>query len=124
VIFRRTFIGSVAGGLLATPRFAHAQSAVIPTIGFLRSTPSAPFAHLVTAFRQGLNELGFVEGESTKIEYRWADNHLDRLPGLVADLIRRQVNVIVGNSQAAEAAKAVTATIPILQGREPGRPAG
>jgi hypothetical protein len=57
-------MGSVAGGLLTTQRFAHAQPAAIPTIGFLRSTPSAPFAHLVTAFRQGLSELGFDEGQN------------------------------------------------------------
>jgi putative ABC transport system substrate-binding protein len=110
---RRKFISGFAGGLVA-PRFAHAQSAAIPTIGFIRSTPAAPFAHLVTAFRQGLNGMGFVEGQSIKIEYRWADNHLDRLPGMLADLIRRQVSVIVGNSQAAEAAKNATATIPII----------
>lgn len=86
----------------------------MPTIGFLRSTPSGPFAHLVTAFRQGLGELGLVEGRNVAIEYRWADNQLDRLPGLAAELIRRRVDVIVGNSLAAEAAKAATATIPIV----------
>ena len=64
VMDRRTFICSFAGGLFATPHFAHAQQPVIPVIGFLRSTPSAPFAHLVTAFRQGLNEMGFVEGKT------------------------------------------------------------
>jgi putative ABC transport system substrate-binding protein len=110
---RRTFVGA-AGLLIVTPFIARAQPTAMPTIGFIRSTPSAPFAHLVTAFRQGLNETGFVEGQNVKIEYRWADNHLDRLPGLVADLIRRQVTVIVGNSQAAEAAKTATATIPIV----------
>jgi putative ABC transport system substrate-binding protein len=83
-------------------------------IGFLRSTPSAPFAHVVTAFRQGLREEGFVEDQNVAIEYRYADNHLDRLPSLAADLVRRQVDVIVGNSLAAEAAKAATTTIPIV----------
>jgi putative ABC transport system substrate-binding protein len=111
---RRTFIGRLAGGLLVTPRFATAQTVATPTIGFVRTTPSAPFAHLVTAFREGLNETGFVEGQSIGIEYRWADNHLDRLPGFVADLIRRRVTVIVGNSQAAEAAKTATSTTPIV----------
>ena len=109
---RRTFIGSLAGGLVATPHCAKAQQPAIPAIGFLRSTPSAPFAHIVTAFRQGLNETGFVDGQNVTIEQRWADNHLDRLPGLAADLVRRQVAVIVGNSP--EAAKAATSTIPIV----------
>ena len=86
----------------------------MPTIGFLRTTPSGPFADLVAAFRQGLNETGFVEGQNVAVEYRWADNHLDLLPGLAADLVRRHVAVIVGNSLAAEAAKAVTTTIPIV----------
>ena len=84
----------------------------LPAIGFLRSTPSAPFAHIITAFRQGLNETGFVDGQNVTIEQRWADNHPDRLPGLAADLVRRQVAVIVGNSP--EAAKAATSTIPII----------
>jgi len=111
---RRAFIGRVAGGLLATPISARAQRQAIPTVGFLRTTPSAPFADLVTAFRQGLSETGFVEGQNVVVEYRWADNHLDRLPGLATDLVHRQVAVIVGNSLAAEAAKAVTTTIPIV----------
>jgi putative ABC transport system substrate-binding protein len=111
---RRTFIGSIAGGLLAAPRFAHAQQPSMPTIGFLRSTPSEPFAHYAVAFRLGLSEAGFVEGQNVAIEYRYADNHLDRLPGLAADLVRRQAAVIVGNGSAAEAAKAVTTNIPIV----------
>jgi putative ABC transport system substrate-binding protein len=111
---RRTFIGRIAGGLVAMPLFARAQQPAMPTIGFLRSTPSEPFAHLVAAFHQGLKEAGFVEGRNVAIEYRYADNHLDRLPGLAADLVRRQVDVIVGNGSAAEAAKAVTTNIPIV----------
>ena len=109
---RRTFIGSLAGGLVATPHSAHAQQPAIPAIGFLRSTPAASFAHIVAAFRQGLNETGFVDGQNVTIEQRYADNHPDRLPGLAADLVRRQVAVIVGNSP--EAAKAATSTIPII----------
>jgi putative ABC transport system substrate-binding protein len=109
---RRTFIGSLAGGLVATPHCAHAQQPAIPTIGFLRSTPSEPFVHIVAAFRQGLNETGFVDGQNVTIEQRWADNHPDRLPGLAADLVRRQVAVIVGNSP--EEAMAATSTIPII----------
>ena len=114
MVDRRTFIGSVAGGLLATPRLVAAQPAPMPAVGFLRSTPSAPFAHLVNPFLQGLNEMGFVEGQNVEIAYRWADNQLDRLPRLANDLVRRRVSVIVANSQAAEAARNATATIPIV----------
>ena len=111
---RREFIVWLAGGIGAIPLAVHAQRSPIPTIGFLRSTPSAPFAHIVAAFRQGLGEAGFVDGQNVAIEYRWADNQLDRLPGLARELVRRPVAVIVGNSLAAEAAKATTATIPIV----------
>jgi putative ABC transport system substrate-binding protein len=100
--------------LLAGSLAVEAQQSALPAVGFLRSTPSAPFTHLVTAFRQGLNDMGFSEGQNVAIEYRWADNQLDRLPGLAAELVRRPVAVIVGNSVAAQAAKAATATIPIV----------
>ena len=86
----------------------------MPVIGFLRSTSPADSTHLVTAFRQGLKEAGFVEGQNVAIEYRSAEDHPDRLPALVADLIRRQVAVIVGNNPAALAAKAATTTVPIV----------
>ena len=85
-----------------------------PTLGFLRSTPAEPFAHLVTAFREGLKELGFVEGQNVTIEYRYGNNRPDRLPGLVADLLQRRVAVIVCNTTAAAAAKAATTTVPIV----------
>jgi ABC-type uncharacterized transport system substrate-binding protein len=85
----------LAFGVLFLPGGAEAQQAAPPAIGFLPSTPSALYTHLVTAFRQGLNDEGFVEGQSVTIEYRWADNHLDRLPGLAAELVRRPVAVIV-----------------------------
>ena len=111
---RRDFIVGLAGGLVAMPLAARAQPRAKPMIGFLRSTPSAPSAHLVAAFRRGLSEGGFVEGQNVAIEYRWADNHLDRLPNLAAELVRLPVTVIVGNSLAAEAAKAATTTIPIV----------
>jgi putative tryptophan/tyrosine transport system substrate-binding protein len=110
---RREFIG-LLGGAAAWPFVADAQQPAMPVIGFLRSTPSAPSMHFVAAFQQGLKEEGFVEGQNVAIEYRWADNQLNRLPGLAAELVRRQVAVIVGNTPAAELAKTATETIPII----------
>jgi putative ABC transport system substrate-binding protein len=110
---RREFV-SLAGAAAAWPMVAHAQQSAIPTVGFLRSTLAKPFTHLVVALREGLKDEGFIEGTSVAIEYRFADHQLERLPGLAAELVRRTVAVIVANSQAAEAAKAVTKTIPIV----------
>jgi putative ABC transport system substrate-binding protein len=110
---RREFI-TLLGGATAWPLAARAQQAAAPTVWFLRSSPAAPFAHIVAAFRKGLTEAGFVEGRNVVIEQRWADNQPDRLPRLASDLIRRQVAVIVGNGIAAEAARTVTSTIPIV----------
>jgi putative tryptophan/tyrosine transport system substrate-binding protein len=99
------------GGVAA--RGARAQSAM-PTIGFLRVSSSVDSTHLVTAFRQGLGEAGFTEGQNVAIEYRWAEGENDRLPALAADLVRRQVAVIVGHSSAALAAKAASTSTPII----------
>ena len=93
----------------------------MPVVGFLRSTEAAGSAHLVGAFQQGLSEAGLIEGRNVTVEYRWADDQHDRLPGLVADLVRRRVAVIVANTTAAMVAKAVAPTMPIvfLSGTDP-----
>jgi putative tryptophan/tyrosine transport system substrate-binding protein len=111
---RREFLGVLCGAATSWPLAASAQQPAIPVVGFLRTTPAAPFTHLVTAFRQGLNDEELIEGRNATIEQRWADNRPDRLPGLVDDLVRQRAAVIVANSMAAQAAKAATATIPIV----------
>jgi len=111
---RRDFIKAVAGSAASWPLGARAQQPATPIVGFLRSTSLAPFQNLVVAFGQGLKEAGFVEGQNVAIEYRYADNQIDRLPVLVADLIRLPAAVIVVNSGAAFAAKAATTTVPIV----------
>jgi len=111
---RREFITLFGGAAAAWPLAAQAQQSTMPVVGFLRSTPADPFTKLVDALRLGLSESGLVEGANVTIDYRYADNHLERLPNLAAELAHRPVNVIVANSLAAEAARSITSTIPIV----------
>jgi putative ABC transport system substrate-binding protein len=111
---RREFITLLGGAAVGWPLAAKAQQPGVPVIGFLRSTSLADAAHLVNAFRQGLKEAGFVEGQNVAIEYRSAEDQGDRLPVLVGDLVRRHVTLIVGNTPSVLAAKAATTTVPIV----------
>ena len=111
---RREFISHLGGAAVAWPLAARAQQLAMPVILFLRSSSLADATALVTAFRQGLKETGFVEGQNVVVEYRAAENQRERLTALVADFIRRPVNMIVGNTVAAIEAKAATTTVPIV----------
>jgi putative ABC transport system substrate-binding protein len=116
MIGRREFVTLVGGAATAWPITAGAQQPTMPVIGFLNAASPDGYAERLRGFRQGLKDEGFGEGENVSVEYRWAENQLNRVPAMATELVRRQVSVIVatGGNAATTGAKAATTTIPVL----------
>src|SRR5215467_442349 len=112
----RRVVNAMLGGAVAWPLAARAQQSALPVIGFLSAGAAGkgPWPRHADAFRRGLQDLGFVDGQNVLIEYRWAEDRYDRLPALAADLIQRRVRVIAAGPRAVDAAKLATTNIPIV----------
>jgi putative ABC transport system substrate-binding protein len=113
-IGRRQFISALGGAAATWPLATRAQQPAMPVIGYLNSTSATGWTARLAAFLRGLQDAGYTDGRNVAIEYRWAEDHNERLPELAAELVRRQVSVLVVNGPSVEAAKAATTTIPIV----------
>ena len=110
----RHFLGVLGGAAASWPLAARAQQKAIPVVGFINSASPKSYAPNVEGFLQGLKDAGYIEGQNVSIEYRWSEGQYDRLPAMAAELVRRDVTVIVANTPAAPIVKAATSTIPVI----------
>jgi putative ABC transport system substrate-binding protein len=114
-IERRKFLATLGGAAATWPLAARAQQQSVPVIGYLEGASGGQFSDLIPAFRKGLSETGYTDGQNVRIEYRWAEGQYDRLPALTAELVRGDATLIFTTAfNSAQAAKAVTNTVPIV----------